>query len=212
MPRAGPEFFTTDPTSYFRSRIDALLDWVDQANSDHKEISAELRRFQDILGPAASARYPTTAEQRRLHVAVDAVQLRHDAAEALLRLIHARLGCRKSTQPHRLWMALIQTPTQLHNLVEELRAQVESEDFGPILAGQIIARAEWDATRSRRGGRTTRDALDRSSGSGLSVRAWSRLILKAPTPLPHDQHAGLCPTAPTLIQRMPARGASCNLT
>jgi hypothetical protein len=132
------EFFATDPTSYFRSRIDALLDWVDQANSDHQEISAERRRFQDILGPAASARYPTTAEQRRLHVAIDAVQLRHHAAEALLRLIHARLRCRKSTQPCSLWMALIQTPTQLHNLVEELRPQVESEDFGPILAGQIM--------------------------------------------------------------------------
>jgi hypothetical protein len=89
------EFFITDPTSYFRSRIDALLNWVDQANSDHQEISAERRRFQDILGPAASVRYPTTAEQRRLHIAVDAVQLRHHAAEALLRLIHARLTCRK---------------------------------------------------------------------------------------------------------------------
>lgn len=132
------DFFTSDPTSYFRSKIDALLNWVDQEGSDNQEISADRRRFQEILGAAASARHPTTAEQRRLHVAVDAIQLRHHAAEALLRLIHARLTCRASSQPCSLWMSLIQTPTQLHILVEKLRPHVESEDFFSILASQIM--------------------------------------------------------------------------
>jgi hypothetical protein len=131
------EFFTGDPTSYFRSKIDALLDWSQQSIPGEQQ-PTKRRRFQDVLGQVASSRYPTTLEQRRLQVAVDAIQLRHQGAEALLRLIYARLTCRASAKPCSLWMALIQTPTQLHVLVEELRPHLESEDFFAILAGMII--------------------------------------------------------------------------
>jgi len=132
-------FLTSDPTGYFRSKIDSLLDWSEPSRPDDQGGSgAGRRRFEEALGLASSSRYPTDLEQRRLQVAVDAIQLRHQAAEALLRLIHARLTCRASTQPCSLWITLVRTPPQLHTLVKELHHRADSEDFASIMAGLII--------------------------------------------------------------------------
>lgn len=132
------EYFTSDPTGYFRSKIDSLLDWTEQASGTGEELSTSRRRFERATGPAAGSRYPTTAEQRQRQVAVDAVQVRHSTAEALLRLIHARLTCRSSAERRSLWMEVIRTPIQLRELVEELIASFESPDFFPVMAGLMI--------------------------------------------------------------------------
>lgn len=131
-------YLTSDPTSYFRSRIDSLLDWVDQPTPAGAAPSEVRRRFEGLVGPVASSRFPTSNDQRQAQVAIDAIQLRHATAEALLRLLHAKVTCRSAVQPASLWMALIQTPAQLHKLVEELRPHVESADFFPVLAGMLI--------------------------------------------------------------------------
>ena len=131
-------YFSSDPTSYFRSKVDSLLDWIDQPVASTAAPSDYRRRFMEILGPAAESRYPTSEEQRKRQVAIDAIQLRHHTAEALLRLIHARLACRANTETTSLWMALIRTPTTLHTLVQDLMVSFKEPDFFPVLAGLMI--------------------------------------------------------------------------
>jgi len=132
------DYFSSDPFSYFRSKIDALLDWSDDVIEAPPELSENRRRFCELVGSAAEACYPTTQEARRTQVALDAIQLRHQTAEALLRLIHARLTCRSSADSRSLWMELTRTPSQLRALVEELRPEVESPGFFAVMAGLMI--------------------------------------------------------------------------
>lgn len=132
------DYFASDPLNYFRSKIDALLDWSDDVMETRPQLSENRRRFSELVGSAAQACYPTTQDARRTQVALDAIQLRHQTAEALLRLIHARLTCRSSAEPRSLWMELTRTPSQLRVLVEELRPEVESPDFFAVMAGLTI--------------------------------------------------------------------------
>ncbi len=46
------EYLTSDPTSYFRSRIYSLLEWTERSTPGDREPSADRRRFQEILRPA----------------------------------------------------------------------------------------------------------------------------------------------------------------
>lgn len=132
------EYFSSDPTGYFRSRIDDLLD-SELAASPAGARRTQLRQeFEDLAGPAGLARHPTSDDVRQKRVATDAIQLRHQAAEALLRLLHARLSCRSRQEATSLWLTLVRTPTRLHQLVEDLRPQVEAEEFLSVMAGLMI--------------------------------------------------------------------------
>ncbi|MGC0141404.1 hypothetical protein [Pseudactinotalea sp. Z1732] len=128
----------SDPMAYFRSKLEGLLDEADVAEARTVKEGSLRARFQQLAGEAAHSRSPITAGQRTIQVAVDAIQFRHQVAEALLRLIDARLRQRNSASPQSLWMNLIRSPTRLHDLVEQLRPHVESEEFFPIAAGLLI--------------------------------------------------------------------------
>lgn len=130
-------FFASDPTGYFLSKVDSLLTWAD-VETPQCPSSPTRSRFEDLLGSVARIRCPTPPDQRRRQVAADAVQLRHQVAEALLRLVHARLTCRASAEACSLWVALTQGPANLHNLLKELRAYVEREDYPSVLAGLTL--------------------------------------------------------------------------
>lgn len=131
-------FFASDPTGYFRSRLDSLLDWCDATPETPPGQADTRRRFNDLIGAAAQARHPTTPEQRRRQAAVDAVQLRHAVAEALLRLILARLTCRASDTPKSLWLELTRTPTTLRDVVKQLNMHLEATDAVPLMAGLMV--------------------------------------------------------------------------
>lgn len=131
-------YLLSDPTGYFRAKLESLLDEADSAGTPTVAEGSLRARFQQISGEAAHSRSPVTAEQRNIQVAVDAIQFRHQVAEALLRLIEARLTQRDGPPPQSLWMNLIKSPTRLHDLLEKLRPHVESEEFGPIAAGLLI--------------------------------------------------------------------------
>lgn len=131
-------FFASDPTAFFRSRIDSLLDWADRVPTGSGDPVRARAKFQELIGSAASARYPTTPDQQKLQVAADAVQVRHHVAEALLRLMQARLKCRASEAPCSLWAALTEGPIQLQRLLEDLGAVAAREDYGSVLAGLIL--------------------------------------------------------------------------
>ncbi len=131
-------FFSSDPAGYFRSKIDALLNWFDDEEVSLRGPGPTWERFQRAIGSAAFARHPTTLEQRKLQVAADAVQLRHQVAETLLRFVHARLICRELTDPSSLWVQLTNGPTQLKPLLEALARQVERDDYASVLAGLIF--------------------------------------------------------------------------
>jgi ABC-type transporter Mla subunit MlaD len=129
-------YLSSDPTGYFRARIDALLSW---AAAPLAPATSELAQdFETILGAVASARRPLTEMDRRLQVAVDALQVRHQAAEALLRLLHARIGHREKPELRSLWLTVIETPTRTEDLVEELRPSVESANFLSVAAGLLL--------------------------------------------------------------------------
>lgn len=132
------EYLLSDPLGYFRSKLEGLLDEADAPDRPTVAEGSLRARFQRIAGEAAHSRSCITAEQRSIQITVDAIQFRHQVAEALLRLIDARLMQRNSTPPQSLWMNLIGGPTRLHDLVERLRPHVESEEFISIAAGLLI--------------------------------------------------------------------------
>lgn len=132
------EYLLSDPTGYFRAKLEGLLGEEGPAGTSTVAGGSLRARFQRIAGEAARSRSPMTAEQRSMQVAVDAIQFRHQVAEALLRLIDARLTQRDSITPQSLWMNLIKSPIRLHELIERLRPQVESKEFPSIAAGLLI--------------------------------------------------------------------------
>lgn len=131
-------FYSSDPTGYFRSKIDSLLDSCVPQSSSQAEPTADRQRFGQLLGARAVARSPVTEDQRELQVAVDAILLRHQVAETLLRHVHARLTCRASQSPTSVWMTLTQSPIRLHDAINQIRPTLEADDFFPIALGLFI--------------------------------------------------------------------------
>ena len=131
--RLDDAFLRTNPTAYFRSRIHALL--VTTEDAEPASIAVE---FQDILGPIAAAKVKLGEQDRELQVAVDAVQLRAHVAEALMRLLLARLTVRSGIEPQSLWLATNETPTRLEEVLEQLRKHAQRSDFINVFAGMFL--------------------------------------------------------------------------
>lgn len=110
------EFFRSNPLGHFSSRISALL-VAERASS--RPTPEEDPDFFDALGLTETDRLlDFSDEQRRVHTAVDALGLRHQAAEALTRFIYALLVARPEAGNARcVWLALADSPTRLIDVV-----------------------------------------------------------------------------------------------
>lgn len=102
--------FSSDPHGYFMARIESLIAYADGARADHTsglggQFAKRLRWVRE------SELLPTSADARKLQIAIDAMTLRQHVAEAVARLWLALLRTR-TAEPGSVsvWEALTSTP------------------------------------------------------------------------------------------------------
>ncbi|WP_298461645.1 hypothetical protein [uncultured Cellulomonas sp.] len=130
--------FESNPTSYWRARIDALLREptpVDYASA----LAAELTGFG--LDPRMLSTTEPTHDERELQRALDAFTLRHHLAESLVRIVHAVLADWR-TPGSSFWGSLTTNRDDGHALVKALR---DFEERGEIPANLFMPAAEVKA-------------------------------------------------------------------
>ncbi|MDN5896558.1 MAG: hypothetical protein L0H93_21370 [Nocardioides sp.] len=132
--RLDDQFFTGDPSAYFRARLRALLA-TGASWSPEDKLTAEVQR---LLGPGAALLTDVDPRAQQMQVAVDAIALRHQIAEALLRLLHAILH-KESSPDASLWVALTDTPNAMKDVIKEAKAALRDgpaeayEQLGDLL-------------------------------------------------------------------------------
>lgn len=112
------EFFLSHPAAYFASRISSLLA---AERSVAVPAPADEPEFFEALGLAVTDDSLAFDEQdRRLQVAVEALSLRHQAAEALLRFMYAVTAAKpKEGDAPSTWLAVADSPIALIDVVEK---------------------------------------------------------------------------------------------
>lgn len=112
-------FFTGDPIGHFRVRLAALT-----SPGLPQELCGPLAdRVHELLGPASALLTNVDPRVVQMQVAIEAVAVRHQIAEALLRLLHAILHSPGSADTS-LWVALTDTPTQIRHVIEQNREKL----------------------------------------------------------------------------------------
>lgn len=152
------EFFLSNPLSHFSSRVSMLLK---TARSNYEANPENEPEFFKALGlDRADTALKFDARHRSVQVAIDALSLRHQAAEALTRFIYARVaaaprdGDAKST-----WLAIAGSPTPMIRSSKptrrrsmQTRADSSSCSSSPAL---LLRGRSWELLRRRWHGRIT---------------------------------------------------------
>ncbi|MGV8858366.1 hypothetical protein [Rhodoglobus sp.] len=121
------EFFLSHPAAYFASRISSLLtaerSMVAPTPTDEPE-------FFDALGLTKTDPLLVFDEQdRRLQVAVEALSLRHQAAEALFRFMYAVTAAKpKEGDAPSTWLAIADSPNALIEVVQKAVAALSADE------------------------------------------------------------------------------------
>lgn len=111
------EFFLSHPVAYFVSRMSSLL-------TAERNVSVPTPTnepdFFNALGLTPTDKLLVFEEQdRRLQVAVEALSLRHQAAEALLRFMYAVTAAKpKEGDAPSTWLAIADSPNALIDVVK----------------------------------------------------------------------------------------------
>lgn len=121
------EFFLSHPAAYFASRISSLL------ATEHSAAAAtpgDEPEFFAALGLSKTDSLLAFDEQdRRLQVAVEALSLRHQAAEALLRFMYAVTAAKpKEGDAPSTWLLIADSPNALIDVVQKTMAAVDSDE------------------------------------------------------------------------------------
>ena len=103
------EFFRSNPLAYFSSRIAGLLDAQHNSNHPSPESAAA---FLDVLSlNKTDSVFAFSDRDRGMQVAVDAIALRHHAAEGIIRLLYALTVARPDgSDAPCAWLALARCP------------------------------------------------------------------------------------------------------
>lgn len=126
-------FLSSDPLSYFRSRIASLVAWDERYDVGPP---ADGSTGDDVpAAPVGSLRLEMEEHLRRswpgegfssldvrAQVAADGLAVRHHAAEALLRLAAVRLAPDPLPEPRCLWVAMADSPKSIEQVRERLDA------------------------------------------------------------------------------------------
>lgn len=121
------EFFLSHPAAYFASRIASLL--AAERTTDSPTPTSE-PEFFSALGLTKTDQLLSFEEQdRSLQVAVEALSLRHQAAEALLRFMYAVTAAKpKEGDARSTWLAIADSPTALIDVVQKTMAALNSDE------------------------------------------------------------------------------------
>lgn len=121
------EFFLSHPAAYFASRISSLLA---AEHSAAAPTSADEPEFFAALGLATTDSLLAFDEpDRRLQIAIEALSLRHQAAEALLRFMYAVTAAKpKVGDAPSTWLAVADSPTTLIEVVQKTIAALDADE------------------------------------------------------------------------------------
>lgn len=121
------EFFLSQPAAYFSSRIASLLA---AEHSSAPPTPADEPEFFAALGLTKTDALLSFEDQdRKLQVAVEALSLRHQAAEALLRFMYAVAAAKpKVGDAPSTWLGVAESPTALVDVVQKTMAAVNSDE------------------------------------------------------------------------------------
>lgn len=129
--RLDDQFFTGDPSGYFRARLRSLVSPTIDASGTGAE------RVKGMIGPAFDSLIAVDSTTVEMQTAVDALALRHHVAESLLRLLHALLHVEKSADSS-VWVALTDTPMSIRTVMRENRAQLDSSGDPHARMGRLL--------------------------------------------------------------------------
>ncbi|WP_431826194.1 hypothetical protein [Microbacterium algeriense] len=144
------EFFLSDPLSHFSARITMLLE---ASRSDYEASPENEPEFFRALGlEGADAALHFDGQHRRVQVAVDALSLRHQAAEALTRFIYARVAATpRSGDAASTWLAIADSPTPMIKVIESNKAALDADEHrflqlilppGTVVKGPVVGAAQ----------------------------------------------------------------------
>lgn len=121
------EFFLSQPAAYFSSRIASLL--VAQRSSAAPTPADEPEFFAALGLTKTDTLLSFEDQDRKLQVAVDALSLRHQAAEALLRFMYAVTAAKpKVGDAPSVWLGVADSPTAILDAVQKTMAAVNSDE------------------------------------------------------------------------------------
>jgi len=120
------EFFLSHPAAYFASRISSLLA---AERSAAVPTPVEEPEFFEALGQIETNQLLAfEGQDRRMQVAVEALSLRHQAAEALLRFMYAVTAARpKEGDAPSTWLAIADSPNALIDVVQKTVAALDAD-------------------------------------------------------------------------------------
>lgn len=126
--RLDAEFFRSSPLDYFVPRIEQLLLAGERETAQDGEAVNSFRRMLN-LPPDDPDPLETTESARARQRAVDAVSVRHHAAETLLRLLYAlsvadpREGDAKS-----VWVSITDSPVSMKEVAEAVAERLNADE------------------------------------------------------------------------------------
>lgn len=121
------EFFLSRPAAYFSSRISSILAAEHSAATPTAQEYPEFFSSLNLTGGDELLEF--SAQDRRTQVAVEALSLRHQAAEALMRFLYSVTVAEPRTGDARCaWLAVADSPTRLVDVVEKTVAALNADD------------------------------------------------------------------------------------
>lgn len=121
------EFFLSRPSAYFSSRISSILAAERSAATPTAPEYPDFFSSLNLTGGDELLEF--SAQDRRTQVAVEALSLRHHAAEALMRFLYSVTVAEPRTGDARCaWLAVADSPTRLVDVVEKTVAALNADD------------------------------------------------------------------------------------
>lgn len=120
------EFFRSDPLAHFSSRIAMLLETNRTTETATSTDEPDFLRALGLQGGEASLAF--TASHRRIHVATDALQLRHHAAEGLLRFLYAAAAAiPRAGDAASAWLSVADSPLSMKDVIEKTQEALSDD-------------------------------------------------------------------------------------
>lgn len=126
------EFFQANPRGYFSARIGSLMELLERDGDVNLENPWPGLR----MSPEASIAY--TKSDQSLQLAADAFAVRHHAAEALVRLLHALIVPSSRSDAPSTWALITDGPTTLHVACAELMDVLNAKGNESLLASRLF--------------------------------------------------------------------------
>ena len=126
--RLDAEFFRFSPLKYFVPRIEQMLRSSSAEVVDQDDES--LQAFRDRLGLPAAELSPLKFDvsDRKRQLAVDAVSVRHHAAETLMRLLYGLVvAVPREGDAASVWVAITDSPISLRDVTKAVAERLNSD-------------------------------------------------------------------------------------